>query len=286
MRFGLFLLWLLSRLPWPLVRGIGKMIGLFFYLVSPHRRRIARINLRLCFPEVSEKQRRRLLREHFMATGRSLIERGILWWSSEAAVRRLVRLEDLEHLQAHIGRPIIVLAPHFVGLDMGGLRLTLEVEVASVYGPQRNQFMDSFIKRARNRFGRTRLISRKDGPRPIITALRDNLPLYYLPDQDFGRRNAVFAPFFGHLASTVTALPRIAQMAGAIVIPCVTYQTPKGYVARFYPAWENYPSDDVDADTRRMNAFIETCVREAPAQYYWLHRRFKTRPEGEASFYR
>ena len=285
MRFGLFLLWLLSRLPWPLVRAIGKAIGLFFYLVSPHRRRIARINLRLCFPELSEKQRRQLLREHFKATGRSLTERGILWWATADEVRTLVQVEGQEHLDAVKGQPVILLSPHFVGLDMGGLRLTLDMRVASVYGPQRNKHMDDFIRHSRNRFGNTQMISRKDGPRPILTALKEGWAMYYLPDQDFGRRNAVFVPFFGIQAATLTALPRIAKMGKAVVVPCITYQSKNGYVAHLYPAWENFPSEDVEADTRRMNAFIEERVREAPAQYYWLHRRFKTRPEGEARFY-
>lgn len=276
----------MSRLPWPLLRGAGEVFGLLFCWSSAYRRRIVRINLRLCFAHLPETERTKLLHEHFKAAGRSLVERGVLWWSSAEAIRKMVRLEGMHHLEQFQGHPVILLAPHFVGLDMGALRLSMELPIAAVYGPQRNKRMDAFISRGRTRFGGMELISRKLGPRPILAAVREGKPLYYLPDQDYGRRNAVFANFFGVPASTLTALPRLAKMADAIVVPCVTYQTKQGYVTRLYPPWSDYPTNDVDADTRTMNAFIEERVREAPAQYYWLHRRFKTRPTGQASFYR
>lgn len=286
LRLALLLLRILRFLPRPLLIGLGHALGLLFYFFAKHRRHVADVNLRLCFPDLDDHARTRLLRAHFKATGRSLLERGVLWWSSEKAVLDMVALEGLEHVRPLLGRPLVILAPHFVGLDMGGLRITLDFAVASVYGPQRNRRMNEFILRARNRFGKSHMISRKDGPRPILAAMKEGLPLYYLPDQDFGRRNAVFAPFFGIPAATLTALPRIARMADAVVIPCVTFQEGDRYIARFYPAWENYPSGDVEADTTRMNAFIEERVREHPEQYYWLHRRFKTRPEGQPSLYK
>jgi len=284
-RIGLTLVWLLRLLPLPLLRPLGRGLGLAMYLAARRRRQIAETNLRLCFPEWSEDQRRRTVRAHFMAAGASLLERGILWWSSRERVRRLIRIEGQEHLDAVGDRPVILLAPHFVGLDMGGVRLTLDRAVASVYGPQRNPVVDRLLLHGRTRFGNVKLISRKEGVRPIVAALRDKYPLYYLPDQDLGARNAVFVPFFGVPAATVTALPRIAKMARAVVVPFVTRQTKTGYVARYYPAWDNFPSGDVTADTARMNAFIESVVREMPEQYYWLHRRFKTRPPGEPKLY-
>ena len=285
LRFALFLIWLFSRLPWPLLRRAGEAFGLLFYWSSSYRRRIVRVNLGLCFPHLPEQERTQIMRDHFKAAGRSLLERGVLWWSSPAAIRKMVRIEGLEHLREAGSRSVILLVPHFVGLDMGALRLSMEIPLTGVYGPQRNKRMDAFIRRGRARFS-MELISRKLGVWPILAALREGKPLYYLPDQDYGRRNAVFVDFFGIPASTLTGLPRLAKMADAIVVPCVTYQTRDGYVTRLYPAWDAYPSDDVQVDTRRMNAFIEERVREAPAQYYWLHRRFKTRPPGEASLYR
>lgn len=285
LRLGLALLWILRLLPAPMLIGTGRLIGLMAFYFARQRQRIARINLQLCFPQLDAQQRERMLRAHFQCVGRSLLERGALWWSSAARVRRMIQVEGIEHWHAVQGTPTILLAPHFVGLDMGGVRLTMDFPVASVYGPQRNRMMDNLLKRGRNRFGTALLISRKDGVRPILHALRDGYPLYYLPDQDFGRHNATFAPFFGIPASTLTALPRIARMAGANVLPCITRQTKRGYAVQLYPAWQDYPSGDVEADTRRMNEFIEARVREMPEQYYWLHRRFKTRPPGEASFY-
>ena len=285
LRLALFLLRILRFVPRPLLIRLGHALGLLFYFFAAHRRHIADVNLRLCFPTLDTDAHTQLLRAHFKATGRSLLERGVLWWGSEKEVRELVRVEGEEHIAAAQGRPVILLSPHFVGLDMGGVRVALDLPIASVYGPQRNARMNEFLLYARNRFGGIRLISRKDGPRPIVQALKEGLPLYYLPDQDFGRRNAVFAPFFGTPASTLTALPRLARMADAVVVPCVTFQTPDAYVARFFPAWENYPTGDVEADTARMNAFIEERVREAPEQYHWLHKRFKTRPPGEPPMY-
>lgn len=284
-RIGLALVWLLRLLPFPILRPLGRAIGRLMYVFAGRRRAIADTNLRLCFPEWDAAQRQRVVREHFAAAGAGLLERGVLWWSSPSRIRRMVQLEGREHLEAVRDRPVILLAPHFVGLDMGGTRLTLDYRCASVYGPQRNPVMNRLMLHGRTRFGNARLISRKEGVRPIINILRERWPLYYLPDQDLGPRNAVFVPFFGIPAATITALPRLAKMAGAVIVPCVTRQTPDGYVARLYPAWNNYPSGDVVADTARMNAFIEMVVREMPEQYYWLHRRFKTRPPGEPSLY-
>ena len=286
-RLGVALIWLLHFLPLPVLARLGGGLGTLLYLAGRERRRVARTNLRLCVPQQSERERHRLLRGHYRAFGRSVLERGIAWWSRPARLRRLVRVEGLEHWQAVRDRPVIWLAPHFVGLDMSGARLASEFAVASVYSRQKNPVFERLLYRARLRFG-GRLYSRQDGVRPVIRALRDGLPLYYLPDLDYGPRDAVFVPFFGVPAATVTALPRMAGIAGAAVVPAVTRQLPggRGYVVRFYPAWEGFPGNDVAADTRRMNAFIEARVLEMPEQYYWLHKRFKTRPPGEASPYR
>jgi KDO2-lipid IV(A) lauroyltransferase len=131
------------------------------------------------------------------------------------------------------------------------------------------------------------LFSRHTGLRSLVKSLRRSVPFYYLPDMDFGGRDSIFVPFFGVQAATITGLSRIARMAGAVVVPAVTRQLPgaQGYVLRFYPAWDDFPTDDVERDTRRMNAFIEERVLEMPEQYLWLHKRFKTRPPGEPRYY-
>lgn len=288
MRMAIALLYLLYRLlPLPMLGRVGEGLGLLLYAVAASRRRIGATNLRLCFPELSTAERRRLLRAHFRALGRASLLEAVSWWGSRQEVERLVRLEGLEIFQAHVGRPLILLAPHFLGLNIGGVRLTLlPYRFVSMYARIRNPHIDRLMRQARSRFGQSLLISRHEGIKPALRAIRAGLPFYYLPDQDFGRRDAIFVPFFGVPTATVTALPRLARITGARVVPCIVRQEGQGYVVRFLPAWEDYPTGDVESDTRRMNAFIEAQVRQMPEQYFWLHRRFKTRPEGEPSVYR
>ena len=286
-RLGLGLIWLLHWLPLALLAPLGRAAGLLLYALAGERRRVVLTNLRLCFPDLREPQRVQLARNHFAVFTRSLLEHGILWWGSRERVLRMVRVEGLEHWLAVRERPVIWLSPHFVGLDMGGIRLTAEVPLVSVYSKQKNPVFDAVLLHGRTRLGPTELYSRQDGIRPVAKAIKKGLPFYYLPDMDFGERDSMFVPFFGVPAATITGLARIAAMTGAVVVPAVTTQLPggDGYVLRFYPAWDHYPGGDLAADTRRMNAFIEERVREMPEQYYWLHKRFKTRPPGEQKIY-
>ena len=286
-RVGLGIIWLLHVLPLAVLSRIGSALGYVLYFTVASRRRVGLTNLRLCFPDWSERERRRLLRRHFQAFGRAILERGILWWSSKSRVMRLIRFEGLEHWQAVRGRPVIWLAPHFAGLDMGGTRLAAEFEAASMYSRQKDPLLDAILYHGRTRFVKPRLFSRQEGVRPLVRAMRDGLPFYYLPDMDFGPRDSVFVPFFGVPAATITGLSRLAKLAGASVVPVVTRQLPggRGYVVRFYPAWTDFPTADPHADARRMNAFIEARVLEMPEQYHWLHKRFKTRPPGAARVY-
>lgn len=287
-RVAVALIWLVHFLPLQLLAPIGRGLGIVAYLAVAERRRVGRINLRLCFPQMSEHERRRLLRRHFQAFGRAVLERGILWWSRRERITRLVHIEGLHHWQAVQDRPVIWLVPHFVGLDMGGSRIAAEYRVASMYSHQKDPMLDRILYRGRTRFVMPRLVSRQEGVRSVVRVMRDeHLPFYYLPDMDFGSRDSIFVPFFGVPAATITGLARIARLARAVVVPLVTRQLPggDGYVVQFYPAWENYPTDDIDADVRRMNAFIEDRVREMPEQYHWLHKRFKTRPPGEERLY-
>ncbi len=286
-RIGLALIWLLHWLPLPVLAALGRGAGLLLHALARERRRVVLTNLRLCFPELSDDERRRLARRHFAAFARALLEHGILWWGSRERVMRMVRVEGLEHWQAVQGRPVIWLAPHFVGLDMGGSRIITEWQGISVYSHQKNPAFDRVLLRGRTRFVKPVLFSRQDGIRAVVKAMRTGLPFYYLPDMDFGERDSIFVPFFGVQTATITGLARMAQLARAVVQPAVTTQLPggAGYVLRFYPAWENFPTGDLAADTRRMNEFIEARVREMPEQYYWLHKRFKTRPPGEQKIY-
>lgn len=286
-RLGLAIIWVLHFLPLALLAPVGRAFGMLLYALARERRKVAQTNLRLCFPALSEAEHVALARRHFQAFGRSLVEHGILWWSSRERVQRLIRIEGLEHWRAVADRPVIWLAPHFVGLDMGGIRLGSEYRVASVYSHQKNPAFDAILYHGRTRFVMPELFSRQQGMRPLVKAVRQGLPFYYLPDMDFGERDSIFVPFFGVPAATITGLSRIARLAGAVVVPAVTRQLPgsDGYELRFYPAWENFPGENAEADARRMNAFIEERVREMPEQYFWLHKRFKTRPPGEPRVY-
>ena len=284
---GIFIFWLLHFLPLPLLALVGQGLGMLFYAVGRERRTVTRINLGLCFPELNASARERLVRRHFRALGRSILERCISWWSRGERIRRLARVEGLKHLQAVLGKPVIMLAPHFVGLDMGGSRIALDIHAASMYSKQKNPVLDRLLLHGRQRFNAPYLFSRQDNVRNVVKVMRRGVPFYYLPDMDFGARDSIFVPFFGVPTATITGVSRLARLAGAVVVPVITRQLSwgRGYVLTYYPAWENFPTDDVMADTRRVSEFIETRIREMPEQYYWVHKRFKTRPEGEPKFY-
>ena len=292
-RFWLRVLRVFGVLPIGVTRAFGSALGLLLYAVARQRRRVARVNLRACFPAMPERERRRLARAHFRAFAQALLDRGLVWWGTRARIERHIRWVDLQHFEAAAAAgPVIVLAPHFVGLDAGGIRFSMLMHAISMYSHQKNKVLDATILAARSRFNKPILLSRQDGMRPAVRAMRRGLSFYYLPDMDFGARDAAFVPFFGVNAATITAPARLARITKAKVVPCVTRMTPDGYEARFYPAWDDFPDRDDDAPAtlsraaRRMNAFIEERVREMPEQYLWTHKRFKTRPVGEAKFYR
>ena len=286
-RLGIALLWLIHWLPLSMQAALGTVLGRLTAHLARPRRRVVERNLARCFPELDEAQRNEILTRHFIAATRAMLEHGLLFWCSEKRLEKLVRFEGVELLDALRGQPVIVLAPHFVGLDMGGVRLTAHTRIASIYSRQRNPIVDRYLRRARSRFNQTILVSRHEGIRPLIKIIQSGLPFYFLPDQDQGRKESIFIPFFGIRTATIPALSRLARITGAAVVPAITRQLPggQGYVMRFYPALEDFPTDDLEADTTRMNRFIEDRVREMPEQYLWVHRRFKTRPPGEPPFY-
>jgi KDO2-lipid IV(A) lauroyltransferase len=279
-------MWVVHFLPFRAVAALGNALGAIMFWLIPERRRVTRINLAKCFPHLSEEKREELARAHFRAFVRSFIDRGILWWAPPERVQRMVEVEGLEHLQALAGKPVIILAPHFVGLDAGGIRLSKEwPRAASMYSRQKDPLFDRLLHQGRMRFG-GRIYPRQAGIRKILRAIQAGDAFYYLPDMDFGPRSSVFVPFFGVPAATTVGLSYIARTTKAHVLPCVTRMLPDGrYVARVYPAWSGFPSGDDAADARRMLAFIEERVLEMPEQYLWMHKRFKTRPQGEQKFY-
>ena len=286
-RIGVALFWVLHFLPLRVLARIGEAAGAVLYVFGGERRQVCLTNLARCLPEMPEAKRVALAKAHFRAFGRSVLERSILWWASRERVMRLVRVVGFERIRALTGRPLILLAPHFVGLDAGCTRLTCEIDIAGIYAKQKNRVFDALLLAGRTRFGRQRAISRQEGVRPAFAAIKEGVPFYYLPDQDYGSRDAIFVPFFAASAATITGLSRLARLTGARVLPCVTriLRGGEGYELVCHPVWESFPSGDDTADARRMNAFIEERVREMPEQYFWTHKRFKTRPPGEAKWY-
>lgn len=279
------LLWLLHWLPLPALRAIGSLLGRILYALGRERRHVALSNLRRCFPELSENERERLARRHFVAFARAFLDRTLLWWAPRERLERVIRVSGREHLRSADGRPTILLAPHFVGLDAGGTMMTMLTSLVSVYSAQKNPVFNEVLLGGRLRFNAPVLLSRQDGMRKAVKAMKEGYPFYYLPDMDFGARDAIFAPFFGVPAATITGVSRLARLIDARVVPCIARMVPDGYEIELQPAWNDYPGASVEADTLRMNQYIETQVRRMPEQYFWLHKRFKTRPPGEAKFY-
>jgi KDO2-lipid IV(A) lauroyltransferase len=257
---------------------------MLFWLI-PERRKVTRINLHKCFPHKPADEREQLARAHFRAFTRAFIEQGILWWSPPTRIKELVQLEGVENLRS--GNPkTIVFAPHFVGFEATLARLALEAPVSMMYSRQKDPLFEARLYKGRTRFG-GQMFPRQAGIKKGIEIINSGTLYYYLPDLDFGPKRSAFVPFFGVPAATVTGLAYIARTTGAAVVPCVTRILPSGggYRARLYPPWTDFPSGDDHADARRMMAFIEERVLEMPEQYFWLHKRFKTRPPGEARFY-
>ena len=282
---ALAFLWAIHFLPTPWLGAMGRALGRLLYRFG--RGRVTDVNLALCFPGMPEPERKALAKRHFEALGRNAIEMSVMWFASDERVLGLVSIRGREHLDRLKGRPVILFVPHFIGLNMGGARIAHEYPgSASIYSRQKNPVLDRLFLKGRLRFGTPKLLSRQDGMRAIVKTLREGRLLYFLPDMDFGARDAVFSPFFGVPAATVTALPRLAQLGRATVVPAIAVQKERGYEMVVYPPWDDYPTGDVEADVRRMNAFIEERVREIPEQYFWAHKRFKTRPPGEPSPYR
>lgn len=285
---------LLARLPLRWIAAVSGPLAAAGWWLAKSRRRVALTNLRLCFPECSEPEREAMAQQHFRAYVQAALEHGFLWNASGERIRAYVTLHDEHHWQrfrnppaGERATPVIWLCPHFIGLDAAAIRISVDTSACSLYSRQSNPDLDRMLLAGRTRFGQSRIIARNDGVKPIVRAMRDGLPLYYLPDMDFGLRDSVFVPFFGVNAATITGVSRLAKLTGAAVVPVIATQRPEGagYDVRFYPAFDNFPSGDDVADARRVNAFIEERVRENRPQYLWTHKRFKTRPPGEASLY-
>lgn len=279
------LIWLISRLPLRVIRCLGAFLGLVFWLIAKERRYVVLTNLRLCFPDMLDGERKRIAFKHFIYFSQAVLDRSLMWFASEKRIRHIVRQHDEERLYSKDGRPTLVLAPHFVGLDATGTRASMMGSWVSMYANQKNPVFNYMLLHGRSRFTSPVLVSRQDGLLKVVKAMRRGTPFYYLPDQDYGVKDAIFTPFFGVPAATVTGVSRLARLTNARVIALVSKMVPDGYESYYTEEWENFPGASVEEDTLRMNQFIESWVLKMPEQYFWLHKRFKTRPDGQPSVY-
>lgn len=283
---GIAVMHVLGRLPLTWVRGMGWLLGCLLYGLAVPRRRVARTNLRLCFPDKSPAEIRVLTFQTFVHFAQAWLDRGWLWHGAPDVVRQRLTLSGaVNELQGDA--PVVIFAPHFVGLDAGWTALTQQLPrpFITIYTNQANQVLDAWILAGRQRWGTTRLLGRVEGVKPVVTALRGGAPLYLLPDMNFGPEDSVFVPFYGVLAATVPSLSRFAKLGRAKVVPVVTRMTRWGYEVQVMPAWPDFPSRDVMADTALMNLQLQSFIDTMPAQYFWVHKRFKDRPPGAPPVY-
>ena len=286
-RLGIGFMKLLSRAPLPLVRGLGAGFGQLLYVLARPRRHVALVNLALCFPDKSEAERRRIARQTFVYVAQAWLDRSWLWHASPEVIDRRVRIQGALAEIDEGQTPTILFAPHFYGLDAAATALTKHNPKPSttIYTTQRNPMVDEWTRQGRTRFGNVTVLHRVDGIKDIVAGLRKGGVLYLLPDMDFGPTNSIFVPFYGVPAATVPSLSRFARLGKAKVVPVVSRIVPGGYQIEVMPAWTDFPTADAEADTARANRQLEALIDTMPEQYYWVHRRFKTRPPGSKPVY-
>jgi KDO2-lipid IV(A) lauroyltransferase len=277
---------LLAVMPLGWVRALGWLLGWFLYAVVLPRRHVVQVNLSLCFPDWTAAERRKLVPKIFVHVAQSWLDRGWLWHGRPEVTRERLKLTGaLNELQG--AQPTVLFAPHFVGMDAGWTALTQQVQrkFTGIYTGQSNKVVDAWSLAGRRRFSAGRAFGRSDGVNAIVAALRKGDPLYLLPDMNFGPEHSIFVPFYDVPAATVTSLSRFARLGRAKVVPVVTRMTTKGYEVRILPAWNDFPSADTAADTALLNRRLQEYIDEMPELYYWVHKRFKSRPAGAAPVY-
>jgi KDO2-lipid IV(A) lauroyltransferase len=285
-RLGILVMRLLALLPLAWVRGFGWLLGWVLYFVVKPRRHVVQVNLGQCFPQWTPQQRAALVPRVFIRFAQAWLDRGWLWHGSPELVRRRLNLTGaLSEFEGE--SPIVIFAPHFVGMDAGWTAVTQQLprRFTGIYTDQADKLVDAWMLRGRQRFASGRPFGRADGIKAIVSALKAGSPLYLLPDMNFGPEESLFVPVYGVPAATVPSLPRFARLGRAKVVPVVARMTPRGYDVTVLPAWADYPGRDVEADTALMNRRLQEYIDAMPDQYYWVHKRFKSRPEGWPELY-
>ena len=285
-RFAILALRLLARLPLSIALPFGRRLGRWLLPIAGYRRRVAEVNLKLCFPALSDDQRTELLKRNFEALGLSIVEMALAWCAPREKIAALAHFEGLEHLQAaqSAGRGVILLSFHFTHLEMGARLIAEAAPVHPMYRRNRNPLIDDFIRQARARHMAEPI--EREAMRDLVRTLKRGGTVWYAPDQSYNLRHSVFVPFFGVSTSTITTTSRLARSGNALVIPYLPIRRPDGrFRLRLLPPLEGFPCGDDTEDSARINALLESVVREHPEQYLWIHRRFKSRPEGEPPVY-
>lgn len=283
---GLGILRLIHALPYALQLRIGAGLGRLFMRLAPARTRIARINLELCFPDKSPGERAVLLKETFSALGMALVETAMSWWGSDSRIQALADIEGMEHLERALdsGQGVILITGHLTSMELAGHIISSHRRIGAMYRPLKNRLMDHFVARARGR--RVQPLFPRDQVRTMVQSLRKGEAVWYGFDQNYGDRHAEFVPFFGVPAATITTTSRFAKSGRALVIPFFPHREADGrYRIRIGAPLNNFPSGNEASDTLHLNQLLEQAIRRHPEQYLWIHRRFKTRPAGEASPY-
>lgn len=287
---GLALLWLLVQLPYPLLLQMGRGLGALMFRFAGSRRYIARRNLELCFPELSQEQRERLLHENFASNGIAFFEMAMSWWWPQARLQRLARIEGLEHLQQAqaAGQGVILMALHFTTLEIGAALLGQRHTIDGMYRQHKNPVFDFVQRRGRERHNRDASAIEREDVRAMLKVLRAGRAIWYAPDQDYGRKQSLFVPLFGIQVATVTATTKFARLGRAKVVPFTQERLAdgSGYRLVIHPPLEDFPGESEEADCLRINQWVEEAVSALPEQYLWAHRRFKTRPVGEPGLYK
>lgn len=286
---GLGLLWLITQLPYRALLTIGRLLGAGMYRVAGDRRRIAARNLQLCFPEKSAQERKQLLKANFASTGIAFFEMAMSWWWPTSRLARLAHVEGLEHLkQAHLdGKGVILMALHFTTLEIGAALLGQKHTIDGMYREHGNPLFDFIQRRGRERHNLDSLAVERDDVRGMLKLLRSGRAIWYAPDQDYGAKQSIFVPLFGIQAATVTATSKFARLGRALVMPFTQERLAdgSGYRLVIHPPLTDFPGETDEIDCLRINQWVEASVRECPEQYLWTHRRFKSRPPGEAKLY-
>lgn len=282
---ALAVMWLGAQLPWSLQRGLGHVIGRLAPALARDRHRAARVNLKLCFPDMPGEQREQLLRDSFDALGVGLFEFARAWWGRGQPMRRQAQVEGVEILKGfqQQGRGVLLVSGHFMTLEMCGRLMCDYAPLSGMYRRHGNPVFEWAVKRGRMRYAQHMFTNEEI--RGAVRHLKKGGFLWYAPDQDMRGKDTVFAPFFGMPAATITATHQLARLTGCAVVPYFHRREGGRYILRIGEALADFPSDDATADSARVNAQIEAMVREAPEQYLWIHRRFKRQPEGRSHFY-